>query len=73
MFTLIFVVLDFSHWYLYIRVSSVLFQTLRVHSGRDSLQQSTQFGFLDVSAGNILGKAELAIRFYFCMRPMPKL
>ena len=37
------------------------------------LHQSVQFGFLDVSAGKVLGRKGLAIRVYFGVRSLPKL
>ena len=33
------------------------------------LYQASPFGFLDTSAGNILGQVELAIRVYFVAMP----
>ena len=37
------------------------------------LQQSSQFGFLDVSAGNVHGQVELAIMVYVGVRQMLEL
>lgn len=58
---------------MFLSVEAVSFQTLEVPFGRDSSYQTSQFGFLDTSAGNILGQVELAIRVYFLAMPQVSL
>lgn len=38
-----------------------------------TLHQSSQFIYLNIFVGNVLGQVEFSTRVYFCMRPLLKL
>ena len=66
-------ILDSFHSYIGIWVCSFLFSRVHRFALTDRiLHQSAQFGFLYVSAGNVLGQVEPVIRVYFRVRQLPK-
>ena len=63
LFTRFFMILDSLHWYFHIWVSGLLIYFAGLLW--DSLHQSIQFGFLDVSFGNSFGQVRPGIRVNF--------
>lgn len=49
------------------------FRLYRLALSETALHQSVQFGFLYMSANNIIGAVGLAIWVYFGVRPLPEL